>query len=201
MNQSNKTRTKWVYWNICASTALLLSVSLAAAAQGEASAGNITTGARQWANNCARCHEMRDPTEFRDDLWRPIIGHMSIRAGLTGDQTRNVLAFLQSSNHRMATPPEISEIGKSALGGEAVFNQTCVVCHGANGKGTVPGAPDFTSASGPLAKSDDVLIRHILEGFQSPGSPMSMPARGGNPKLTPADLQAALEYIRQTFGR
>jgi mono/diheme cytochrome c family protein len=30
--------------------------------------------------------------------------------------------------------------------GQVIFRQSCVLCHGADGSGTLPGAPDFTSA-------------------------------------------------------
>ena len=60
--------------------------------------GDIGRGAGLWSQNCARCHNMRDPKEFRDDLWRPIVTHMRIRAGLTGQDTRDILVFLQASN-------------------------------------------------------------------------------------------------------
>ncbi len=55
-------------------------------------------GAQTWAENCARCHNMRDPKELRDDQWRAATAHMRVRAGLTGRETRDVLAFLQQSN-------------------------------------------------------------------------------------------------------
>jgi len=55
-------------------------------------------GAQAWANNCSRCHNMRDPKELRDDQWRAAIAHMRVRAGLTGQEARDVLAFLEGSN-------------------------------------------------------------------------------------------------------
>lgn len=55
-------------------------------------------GAQTWANNCARCHNMRDPKELRDDQWRAAVAHMRVRAGLTGQEARDVLLFLQGSN-------------------------------------------------------------------------------------------------------
>lgn len=55
-------------------------------------------GAKAWANNCARCHQIRSPAEFRDDSWRAIITHMRVRAGLTGQDSRDILAFIQGSN-------------------------------------------------------------------------------------------------------
>ncbi|WP_297528741.1 c-type cytochrome [Thiohalobacter sp.] len=60
--------------------------------------GDFARGAQVWVNNCTRCHNARDPREFRDDLWRPIVFHMRIRGGLTGQDTRDVLKFLQESN-------------------------------------------------------------------------------------------------------
>jgi mono/diheme cytochrome c family protein len=87
------------------------------------------------------------------------------------------------------------------LTGEAIYKQTCTVCHGANGQGTVPGAANFTDKKGILNKPDNVLLEHIIKGYQSPGSAMAMPPRGGNPKLTDDDLKNVLAYIRQTFGQ
>ncbi len=60
--------------------------------------GDVGRGARTWVENCLRCHNARDPREFRDDLWKPIVYHMRVRAGLTGQQTRDVLAYIQASN-------------------------------------------------------------------------------------------------------
>ena len=60
--------------------------------------GDLARGAGLWTQNCARCHNMRDPKEFRDDLWKPIVTHMRIRAGLTGQDARDILVFLQASN-------------------------------------------------------------------------------------------------------
>lgn len=84
--------------------------------------------------------------------------------------------------------------------GEELYNQTCIACHGADGTGTVPGAPDFTKAGGPLSKPDEVLVKNIIEGFQSPGSPMAMPAKGGNAALTKDGAEALVEYLRQRFA-
>jgi len=87
-----------------------------------------------------------------------------------------------------------------AAAGKAVYAQTCIACHGANGKGTIPGVTDFTAKDGPLSKSDAELLQNISEGFQSPGSFMAMPAKGGNPMLTEADVRAVLAYLRAAFG-
>ena len=84
--------------------------------------------------------------------------------------------------------------------GEQVYQTACVTCHGANGKGGLPGVPDFTKKGGVLSNPDDVLLKRVTNGFQSPGSPMPMPPKGGNPSLTEAQLRAAIGYIRKQFG-
>lgn len=85
--------------------------------------------------------------------------------------------------------------------GQEIYEGNCIACHGADGKGRVPGAPDFTTRNGVFSKPDGLLIRHITEGFQSPGSPMAMPAKGGNPSLTETDIRNVLVYLRRMFGR
>lgn len=221
--------------------------------------GDLARGAKIWANNCGRCHNYRAPTEFSANNWHLIMQHMRIQAGLTGQETRDVYAFLaaQSVSTQISTSaPQVENIpvestgpgvqgstinpstykpaatinkpqqqlqnisqttstqtasaaqsansvqpAQSTKSGAAIYAQTCEACHGANGKGAIPGVPDFTTKNGILSKSNSVLLQHIINGFQTPGSPMAMPARGGNANLTNEDLQNALNYIRQKFGQ
>lgn len=83
--------------------------------------------------------------------------------------------------------------------GAEIFEGTCIACHGATGKGELPGVPDFTSPDGRLAQSDAVLIDHITNGFESPNSDMAMPELGGNEDLTEQDVKDVLAYLRATF--
>jgi len=64
----------------------------------QAAMAQFARGATSWADNCARCHNMRSPGELRDDQWRAVVAHMRVRAGLTGAEARDILAFLQGSN-------------------------------------------------------------------------------------------------------
>lgn len=61
--------------------------------------GDLAKGAKAWADNCNRCHNLRGSSELRDDQWITTTYHMRIRAGLTGQETRDILTFLQSTNH------------------------------------------------------------------------------------------------------
>lgn len=87
--------------------------------------------------------------------------------------------------------------GAAAADGKALYASTCVACHGANGKGAFPGVADLAPR---MTKTDAQLINSILNGYQSKGSPMAMPAKGGNPKLTAADAAALVTYLRTRLG-
>jgi len=164
--------------------------------------GDFQNGAKAWADNCNRCHNVRGPSDLRDDQWTTTLFHMRVRAGLTGQETRDILTFLQESNTRAA--PRRASLMKSSMtsgrSGADVYGGTCIACHGADGKGAVPGVPDMTRGGGPLAQSEDVLVRHAMDGFRSPGSTMPMPAKGGNTGLSQAEIRAAVAHMRKTFG-
>jgi len=170
--------------------------------------GDPVAGAKVWVNNCTRCHNARDPADLRDDQWISTAFHMRVRAGLTGQQTRDVLTFMQDSNVPIVVEPLVFEDGSasqavasaSTLTGSDVYSQTCVACHGDNGKGVVPGAPNLASSDGPMSKSDETLFNNIKLGFKSPGSAMAMPPKGGNKSLTDGDIKSVLDYLRETYG-
>ena len=81
---------------------VLAGVALVAGLSGCASSGDTKTaqkGAAQlWSENCTRCHNGRPPGEFSDTQWDVIVTHMRVRANLTGEEQRQILAFLQASN-------------------------------------------------------------------------------------------------------
>ena len=166
--------------------------------------GDFSSGSRVWAENCNRCHNVRDPRDLRDDQWITTMFHMRIRAGLTGRETRDILTFLQASNTVITADKKLSAVTteqatENLRSGEEIYAQTCVACHGADGKGALPGVPNFSRTDGPLGKSNEILQQNILLGYQSDGSPMAMPPKGGNPALTEADIASVLRYLREAF--
>ena len=55
-------------------------------------------GARTWAQNCMRCHNVRDPQERSDREWEVIVHHMRVRANLTAEEHRLIVEFLKAAN-------------------------------------------------------------------------------------------------------
>lgn len=80
------------------------------------------------------------------------------------------------------------------------YRQTCIACHGEDGRGAVPGAPDFTKKGGVLSKPHAVLTQHIKNGFAPPGAVMAMPPKGGNPELSDKDINDVHAYLHRKFG-
>lgn len=76
--------------------------------------------------------------------------------------------------------------------GKAVFEGTCVACHGPG----IVGAPKFGDKAAwahHIAKGLPTLYKHALNGFH--GHTGTMPPHGGNPSLTTAQVEAAVRYM------
>jgi cytochrome c5 len=76
--------------------------------------------------------------------------------------------------------------------GQQVYQATCVACHGAG----IAGAPklgDKGQWAKRIAKGLDTLYASAFNGVQ--GSTGAMPAKGGNPALSSAEVKAAVDYI------
>jgi cytochrome c5 len=72
--------------------------------------------------------------------------------------------------------------------GEAVFNQTCKVCHasGINGAPIVGNRKMWQARS---AQGVDTLVEHASQGFGL------MPAKGGNETLSDEQIRQAVKYF------
>ena len=55
-------------------------------------------GVQLWTENCNRCHSAPSPADFTDSKWEKIGTHMQVRANLTNDEVKKIIAFLQSAN-------------------------------------------------------------------------------------------------------
>ncbi len=104
----------------------------------------------------------------------------------------SVLALFVTSIASDAATPDFKA-------GKKVYDTTCFVCHGKDGKGALPGVPDMTGKDSRLREDDALLLKHVTDGYQSKGSAMAMPPKGGNPNLSEAELKSVIEYMKATF--
>jgi len=76
--------------------------------------------------------------------------------------------------------------------GQQVYQASCVACHDAG----IAGAPklgDKGQWAKRIAKGVDTLYASAVNGVQ--GSAGAMPAKGGNPALSDAEVRAAVDYM------
>ena len=67
----------------------------------KAPAGNVTaasSGAQLWAQNCGHCHNVRSPGSYSDAQWEVALLHMRVRANLTAEEHKDILAFMKSAH-------------------------------------------------------------------------------------------------------
>ena len=78
------------------------------------------------------------------------------------------------------------------LSGPQVYNQACIICHGA-GVGGAPVLDDASVWTTRLDQGIDVLRQHAVEGYQ--GEVGYMPAKGGNMSLADEEVWAAVDFM------
>ena len=76
--------------------------------------------------------------------------------------------------------------------GLQVYQASCFACHGA-GVGGAPKLGDKVQWATRIAKGVDTLYASAVNGVQ--GNAGAMPAKGGNPALSDAEVRAAVDYM------
>jgi len=55
-------------------------------------------GAKLWAQTCGHCHNIRSPNSYSDAQWDVALLHMRVRANLTAEEHKAILAFLKTAH-------------------------------------------------------------------------------------------------------
>jgi cytochrome c5 len=87
-----------------------------------------------------------------------------------------------------ASAPEV--VGKS---GEEVYKSACLMCHGA-GLMNAPKFGDKAQWAPRITQGYDTLVTHAVKGIRM------MPAKGGNPALSEAEVAAAVKHMANAAG-
>lgn len=69
-----------------------------AAAHSPAVAAPGKSGAQLWAETCIHCHNIRSPGSLSDAQWDVALLHMRVRANLTAEEQRKILAFMKTAH-------------------------------------------------------------------------------------------------------
>lgn len=94
------------------------------------------------------------------------------------------LAFAAAAQQASAAAAK----GADLKAGEKIYGATCVACHG-SGVLNAPKFGDKAAWTPRLAKGQAVLYTNAIKGFNM------MPAKGGNPALSDADMKSAVDYL------
>ena len=90
-------------------------------------------------------------------------------------------------------PPPV----EAALSGPQVYNEACLICHGA-GVGGAPILGDADAWSARIAQGSETLYQHALEGYT--GQAGYMPAKGGRVDLSDDEVRGAVDYMVSESG-
>lgn len=87
-----------------------------------------------------------------------------------------------------------------AKNGEALFNQTCIACHGPGGVGVKGLGKDMTTSTF-IAELDDAQLLEFIKKGRDTSDPLNttgvaMPPKGGNPALDDQKLLDIIAYVR-----
>lgn len=77
--------------------------------------------------------------------------------------------------------------------GKVIFDQLCTTCH-TSGAAGAPKVSDKAAWAPRLAQGVDTLVKHAIDGYTGPDG-NHMPAKGGNPALTDAQVEATVKWI------
>ena len=108
--------------------------------------------------------------------------------------------FILSACLLMASTLQASPLDQGDTArGESLYQTYCAACHGVDGRGLVPGTPDLTRRWKRSPPDWEQVFESVRDGFQSPGSPLAMPPRGGS-DLSDSELWDILAYMKQRFA-
>lgn len=180
-------------------------LSATTTAYAQDAATDVARGAEVYGAMCGRCHTARSPLEYTDRQWVTITNHMRVRANLTGQQMRAVLAFLQATNTDPGWPsplesgattgvptadysgPVSADPDVIARGNQLASENACLGCHVIGGAGGNVG-PSLNGVVRRLGAAD---VRHKLANPMFNNSTSMMPNFG----LTREQIDAITAYL------
>jgi hypothetical protein len=85
-------------FGLASAVSLLTAGACSSAGTHAGGGGAKMSGSACWSENCARCHNIRTPSDFSDAEWDVATLHMRVRANLTAEEYTSIRDFLKASN-------------------------------------------------------------------------------------------------------
>ena len=99
---------------------------------------------------------------------------------------------IKTAQAQSSTTTQVASTTEAAVDGQKVYQSACIACHGAG----VAGAPMVGNPAAwadRIAAGNDSLYAIAIDGLV--GSSGVMPAKGGNPTLSDAEVKAAVDHM------
>ena len=95
----------------------------------------------------------------------------------------------------------IAYVNAKEITGEQVYLQNCLLCHGDDGSGAMPGVPDLMTSRHWMKMDEKVMLERMKKGIQTQGAAMPMPPRGGNPNLSDHEINLSFQYMKKMMKK
>jgi cytochrome c5 len=132
-----------------------------------------------------------EPQETDPNAAQQVAARIAPAAGVyAGNTGRAAMAAAQEAAAKAAAA-QVAYGGTTD--GKTIYDNLCTSCHTAG----INGAPKLGNKSmwAPrIAEGLDTLVQHAINGYHGPDG-NTMPAKGGNPALTDAQVKAAVTWI------
>ena len=102
-------------------------------------------------------------------------------------------AAAPAAEAKAAEPAAVAAAAPAGKSGEEVYKAVCSMCHAA-GLMNAPKFGDKAQWEPRIKQGLDTLVTHATKGIRS------MPAKGGNPSLTDAEVAGAVKYMANASG-
>ena len=120
--------------------------------------------------------------------------------GLLAVLTLVFVACSESTGSPTTTAVSVSDGAADAAHGEALYNGSCIACHGPNGEGIEGLGKPWVGSEFINSGTDEELVDFLIVGRPSDDplntTGIAMLPKGGNSGLTDADLLDLVAYMR-----
>ncbi|ULJ65741.1 c-type cytochrome [Wielerella bovis] len=131
--------------------------------------------------------------DLTDDEVARAVAYMANQSG--ANFTEPAVGAKATADAETASAAATSSVADAGDRGKEVYDTTCYVCHAATS--VIPNTPRITKNdewAPRIQKGKATLLENAMKGFNA------MPAKGGNPNLTEADMKAAIDYMVKQSG-